>query len=106
MYEERMNQKWIENTWMALDNMLASGFEKIEDLAAFQELRAKYEEETQDFEFTEREIIGELEKMLDTADLDVFGIERTVFEKALDRLTKLNSSKVDYYWTIKNELFA
>ncbi len=53
-----------------LENMLVAGFKSEEELQRYQGLKAEYEEETLDYSFSIREIVNQLEIIIQSREND------------------------------------
>lgn len=79
-----------------LDEMLTIGFTTFEDLEQYRELKQSYELETQDYSFSARELMGQLERLLDDrASMDVG--RRQEYLELVEQLEAYDQSKANYY---------
>lgn len=60
----------VEELRYQLEEWLAQGFTSPEDQANYQALKEQYEDETLDYSFSKREIIGQLEVIITTREND------------------------------------
>ena len=60
----------VEEQRYQLEEWLAKGFTSPEDRANYQALKEQYEDETLDYSFSKREIIGQLDLIAQLDDLD------------------------------------
>lgn len=58
-----------------LENMLVAGFKSEEELQRYQGLKAEYEEETLDYSFSIREIVNQLEIIIQSRENDFPNLE-------------------------------
>lgn len=94
-----MNQT-VEEMRYQLEDWLAQGFTSSEDQANYQALKEQYEDETLDYSFSKREIIGQLEVMITTRENDFPDLDEVIKEEYLDlvaQLDDLDKGQADYY---------
>lgn len=72
----------VEDIRYQLEEWLAQGFTSPEDQTNYQALKEQYEDETLDYSFSKREIIGQLEVIITTREND---------------FPDLDEGKADYY---------
>ncbi|MBS6381375.1 MAG: hypothetical protein KH407_08675, partial [Streptococcus sp.] len=71
-----------------------------EDRANYQALKEQYEDETLDYSFSKREIIGQLEVIITTRENDFPDLDEVTKEDYLDlvaQLDNLDKGQADYY---------
>lgn len=90
----------VESIKQTLDDWLAQGFTSPEDYQSYQKLKENYEDETHDYSFSKREVIGQLELMMSTRENNFPQLEeglREVFLDIVDQLDELDKGQADYY---------
>ena len=90
----------VEDIRYQLEEWLAQGFTSPEDRANYQALKEQYEDETLDYSFSKREIIGQLEVIITTRENDFPDLDEVTKEEYLDlvaQLDDLDKGKADYY---------
>ncbi|MGF0048305.1 DUF5962 family protein [Streptococcus hyointestinalis] len=90
----------VEELRYQLEEWLALGFISPEDRANYQALKEQYEDETLDYSFSKREIIGQLEVIITTRENDFPDLDEVTKEEYLDlvaQLDDLDKGKADYY---------
>ena len=90
----------VEDIRYQLEEWLAQGFTSPEDLTNYQALKEQYEDETLDYSFSKREIIGQLEVIITTRENDFPDLDEVTKEEYLDlveQLDDLDKGKADYY---------
>lgn len=83
-----------------LEEWLAQGFTTPEDRANYQALKEQYEDETLDYSFSKREIIGQLDIIVTTRENDFPDLDEVIKEGYLDlvaQLDNLDKGQADYY---------
>ncbi|MEY8459446.1 DUF5962 family protein [Lactococcus ileimucosae] len=81
-----------------LDDMLSAGFSTPDQLEHYRNLKQAYEEATDDYSFSTRELMGQLERLLD--DRDFPNVDSAFVEEYLDLVKKLENydkSRASYY---------
>ena len=90
----------IEDLRYQLEEWLAQGFTSPEDRASYQTLKEQYEDETLDYSFSKREIIGQLEVIITTRENDFPDLDDVTKEDYLDlvaQLDDLDKGQANYY---------
>lgn len=90
----------VEDIRYQLEEWLAQGFTGSEDRANYQDLKEQYEDETLDYSFSKREIIGQLEVIITTRENDFPDLDEVTKEEYLDlveQLDNLDKGQADYY---------
>ena len=90
----------VEDIRYQLEEWLAKGFTSPEDRANYQALKEQYEDETLDYSFSKREIIGQLEVIITTRENDFPDLDEVTKEEYLDlveQLDNLDKGQADYY---------
>ncbi|HFU6778554.1 TPA: DUF5962 family protein [Streptococcus agalactiae] len=90
----------VEDIRYQLEEWLAQGFTIPEDQTNYQALKEQYEDETLDYSFSKREIIGQLEVIITTRENDFPDLDEVTKEEYLDlveQLDDLDKGKPDYY---------
>ena len=90
----------VEELRYQLEELLAQGFTSPEDRANYQALKEQYEDETLDYSFSKREIIGQLEVIITTRENDFPDLDEVTKEEYLDlveQLDNLDKGQADYY---------
>lgn len=90
----------VEDIRYQLEEWLAQGFTSSEDRANYQVLKEQYEDETLDYSFSKREIIGQLDIIITTRENDFSNLDEVTKEEYLDliaQLDDLDKGKADYY---------
>ena len=90
----------VEELRYQLEEWLAQGFTSPEDRANYQALKEQYEDETLDYSFSKREIIGQLEVIIMTRENDFPDLDEVTKEEYLDlveQLDNLDKGQADYY---------
>ena len=90
----------VEELRYQLEEWLAQGFTSPEDRANYQALKEQYEDETLDYSFSKREIIGQLEVIITTRkndfpDLDA--VTKEEYHNLVAQLDDLDKGQADYY---------
>ncbi|MET3559282.1 hypothetical protein ABID29_002436 [Streptococcus rupicaprae] len=88
----------METLYYQLDDMLSAGFSTPDQFVHYCNLKQTYEEATQDYSFSAREIMGQLERLLD--DRDFPDVDSALVEEYLDLVKKLENydkSRASYY---------
>lgn len=83
-----------------LEEWLTQGFTSPEDRANYQTLKEQYEDETLDYTFSKREIIGQLEVIITTRENDFPNLDEVTKAEYLDlvaQLDELDQEQADYY---------
>ncbi|HEL1561661.1 TPA: hypothetical protein U0J94_001988 [Streptococcus suis] len=90
----------VEDIRYQLEEWLAQGFTSPEDRDNYQALKEQYEDETLDYSFSKREIIGQLEVIITTRENDFPDLDEVTKEECLDlveQLGDLDKGQADYY---------
>ena len=90
----------VEELRYQLEELLAQGFTSSEDRANYQALKEQYEDETLDYSFSKREIIGQLEVIITTRENDFPDLDAVTKEEYLNlvaQLDDLDKGQADYY---------
>ena len=90
----------VEELRYQLEEWLAQGFTSPEDRANYQALKEQYEDETLDYSFSKREIIGQLEVIITTRENDFPDLDEVTKEEYLNlvaQLDDLDKGQADYY---------
>lgn len=90
----------VEELRYQLEEWLAQGFTSPEDRANYQVLKEQYEDETLDYSFSKREIIGQLEVIITTRENDFPDLDEVAKGEYLDlveQLDNLDKGQADYY---------
>lgn len=90
----------VEELRYQLEEWLAQGFTSPEDRANYQALKEQYEDETLDYSFSKREIIGQLEVIITTRENDFPDLDEMTKGEYLDlveQLDNLDKGQADYY---------
>src|SRR3712207_8170077 len=91
----------VEELRYQLEDWLAQGFTSLEDRANYQALKKQYEDETLDYSFSKREIIGQLDIIITTRENDFPDLDEVTKEDYLDRKsTRLNSSHANISYAV------
>ncbi len=80
--------------------MASTGFTSPEDRANYQVLKGQYEDETLDYSFSKREIIGQLEVIITTRENDFPDLDEETKVEYLDlveQLDDLDKGQANYY---------
>ncbi|MCO4489982.1 DUF5962 family protein [Streptococcus infantarius] len=90
----------VEDIRYQLEEWLAQGFTSSEDRANYQVLKEQYEDETLDYSFSKREIIGQLDIIITTRENDFSNLDEVTKEEYLNlvaQLDDLDKGQADYY---------
>ena len=90
----------VEELRYQLEEWLAQGFTSPEDRANYQALKEQYEDETLDYSFSKREIIGQLEVIITTRENDFPDLDEEAKVEYLDlveQLDDLDKGQANYY---------
>ena len=90
----------VEELRYQLEEWLAQGFTSPEDRANYQALKEQYEDETLDYSFSKREIIGQLDIIITTRENDFPDLDEVTKEEYLNlvaQLDDLDKGQADYY---------
>lgn len=90
----------VEDIRYQLEEWLAQGFTSPEDQINYQALKEQYEDETLDYSFSKREIIGQLEVIITTRENDFPDLDEVTKEEYLElveQLDNLDKGQADYY---------
>ena len=90
----------VEDIRYQLEEWLAQGFTSPEDQTNYQTLKEQYEDETLDYSFSKREIIGQLEVIITTRENDFPDLDEETKVEYLDlveQLDDLDKGQANYY---------
>ncbi|HEM3625439.1 TPA: hypothetical protein U1C26_001988 [Streptococcus suis] len=90
----------VEELRYQLEEWLAQGFTSSEDRANYQALKEQYEDETLDYSFSKREIIGQLDIIITTRENDFPDLDEVTKEEYLNlvaQLDDLDKGQADNY---------
>lgn len=90
----------VENLSYQLENWLAQGFKSPEDKVNYDFLKKEYEDTTLDYSFSKRELIGQLEIIINTRENDFPNLDEATKEEyvdLIDQLDKLDERQANYY---------
>ncbi|MDG4513253.1 DUF5962 family protein [Streptococcus suis] len=90
----------VEELRYQLEELLAQGFTSSEDRANYQALKEQYEDETLDYSFSKREIIGQLDIIITTRENDFPDLDEVTKEEYLNlvaQLDDLDKGQADNY---------
>ena len=90
----------VEDIRYQLEEWLAQGFTSSEDRANYQVLKEQYEDETLDYSFSKREIIGQLDIIITTRENDFSNLDEVTKEEYLNLVAQLDDlvkGQADYY---------
>lgn len=90
----------VEDIRYQLEELLAQGFTSSEDRANYQALKEQYEDETLDYSFSKREIIGQLDIIITTRENDFPDLDEVTKEEYLNlvaQLDDLDKGQADNY---------
>ncbi|MBS4751106.1 hypothetical protein KG091_08440 [Carnobacteriaceae bacterium zg-ZUI78] len=90
----------VEELQYQLEEWLAQGFASPEDRANYQALKEQYEDETLDYSFSKREIIGQLDIIITTRENAFPDLDEVTREEYLDlvaQLDELDKEQAHYY---------
>lgn len=90
----------LEEMRYQLEEWLAQGFANPEDRANYQTLKEQYKDETLDYSFSKREIIGQLEVIITTRENDFPNLDEVTKTEYLDlvaQLDELDKEQANYY---------
>ncbi|HEM3668367.1 TPA: hypothetical protein U1C81_002204 [Streptococcus suis] len=90
----------LEEMRYQLEEWLTQGFTSPEYRANYQTLKEQYEDETLDYSFSKREIIGQLEVIITTRENDFPNLDEVTKAEYLDlvaQLDELDQEQADYY---------
>ncbi|HFI0039427.1 TPA: DUF5962 family protein [Streptococcus suis] len=90
----------LEEMRCQLEEWLAQGFTSPEDRANYRALKEQYEDETLDYSFSKREIIGQLEVIITTRENGFPDLDEVLKEEYLELVTQLeglDKEQADYY---------
>lgn len=83
-----------------LENMLVAGFKSEEELQRYQGLKAEYEEETLDYSFSIREIVNQLEIIIQSRENDFPNLEEELlqdYQELVEYLREYDVSQAEKY---------
>ena len=83
-----------------LENMLVAGFKSEEELQRYQGLKAEYEEETLDYSFSIREIVNQLEIIIQSRENDFPNLEEGLlqdYQELVEYLREYDVSQAEKY---------
>ena len=87
----------VEAMRYQLEEWLAQGFTTPEDRANYQALKEQYEDETLDYSFSKREIIGQLDIIITTRENDFDEVTKEGYLDLVAQLDNLDKGQADYY---------
>lgn len=90
----------VEEQRYQLEEWLAKGFTSPEDRANYQALKEQYEDETLDYSFSKREIIGQLDIIITTRENNFPDLDEVTKESYIDliaQLDDLDKGHANYY---------
>ena len=90
----------VEDIRYQLEELLAQGFTSSEGRANYQALKEQYEDETLDYSFSKREIIGQLDIIITTRENDFPDLDEVTKEEYLNlvaQLDDLDKGQADNY---------
>ena len=90
----------VEELRYQLEDWLAQGFTSLEERANYQALKEQFEDETLDYSFSKREIIGQLEVIITIRENDFPDLDDVTKEDYLDLVAQLDDrdkGQADYY---------
>ncbi|HEM5166194.1 DUF5962 family protein [Streptococcus halichoeri] len=88
------------NSYYQLEEMLVAGFKSQEEYDLYQTLKAGYEEETLDYSFSIREIISQLEVIIQSRENDFPNLEEGAlqdYQVLVERLRGYDVSQAESY---------
>ncbi|HEP1823339.1 TPA: hypothetical protein VB895_000815 [Streptococcus suis] len=83
-----------------LENMLVAGFKSQDEFERYQELKQNYEDETMDYSFSIREIVSQLEVIIETKENDFPDLELGLlhdYQALVERLRKHDVVQAEFY---------
>lgn len=83
-----------------LENMLVAGFKSQDEYERYQELKQNYEAETLDYSFSVREIVSQLEVIIETKENDFPDLELGLlhdYQALVERLRKYDIVQAEFY---------
>lgn len=83
-----------------LENMLVAGFKSQDEYERYQELKQDYEAETLDYSFSVREIVSQLEVIIETKENDFPDLEAVLlhdYQALVERLRKHDVVQAEFY---------
>lgn len=90
----------IEQMSVQLDNWLAQGFSSPEEREAYQALKEQYEDESLDYSFSKREVMGQLNLIRNSPDHDFPDLDEATHEEYLAlvaQLEELDKTEAEAY---------
>lgn len=90
----------IETIRWQLDNWLTQGFSSPEEREAYQALKEQYEDETLDYSFSKREVMGQLDLIRNSPDHDFPDLDEATREEYLAlvaQLEELDKTEAEAY---------
>ncbi|MFS9161175.1 DUF5962 family protein [Streptococcus oralis] len=90
----------LEEMRYQLEEWLTQGFTSPEDRANYLALKEQYEDETLDYSFSKREIIGQLELIITSRENDFPNLDEVTKSEYLDlvaQLEELDQEQANYY---------
>lgn len=90
----------VEEMRYQLENWLTQGFTSPEDRVNYQALKEQYEDETLDYSFSKRELIGRLEVIITTRENDFPDLDdvmKAEYLDLVDQLGELDQDQATYY---------
>lgn len=89
-----------------LENMLVAGFKSEEELQRYQGLKAECEEEILDYSFSIRELVNQLEIIIETKENQFPQLEENLLSEyfnLVERLESYNQKMTEsYLWRLEN----
>ena len=96
----KRDKETIMTIYYQLENMLVAGFKSEEELQRYQGLKAEYEEETLDYSFSIREIVNQLEIIIQSRENDFPNLEEGLlqdYQELVEYLREYDVSQAEKY---------
>ncbi len=96
----KRDKESIMTIYYQLENMLVAGFKSEEELQRYQGLKAEYEEETLDYSFSIREIVNQLEIIIQSRENDFPNLEEGLlqdYQELVEYLREYDVSQAEKY---------
>lgn len=96
----KRDKESIMTIYYQLENMLVAGFKSEEELQRYQGLKAEYEEETLDYSFSIREIVNQLEIIIQSRENDFSNLEEGLlqdYQELVEYLREYDVSQAEKY---------
>lgn len=96
----KRDKESIMTIYYQLENMLVAGFKSEEELQQYQGLKAEYEEETLDYSFSIREIVNQLEIIIQSRENDFPNLEEGLlqdYQELVEYLREYDVSQAEKY---------